>query len=66
MIIALLFLGVFSAATFGPIALIIAAIVKSFRNSAVTLSPGASGPGMSFTISSGARVIAVDPGSPFA
>jgi hypothetical protein len=66
MIIALLFLGVFSAATFGPIALIIAAIVKSFRNSGATLSPGASGPGMSFTMSSGTRVIAVDPGSPFA
>jgi hypothetical protein len=66
MIIVLLFLGVFSAATFGPIALIIAAIVKSFRNSGATISPGTNLPGMSVTMSSSTRVIAVDPGSPFA
>jgi hypothetical protein len=66
MIFALLMLGVIIAVTFGPIALVIAAIVKSFRNSATTLSPGTSGPGMSFTMSSSTRVIAVDPGSPFA
>ena len=65
-IISVLFLGVFIAATFGPIALVIAAIVKSFRNSAANTSPGVSAPAMTFTMSSGARVVALDPASPFA
>ena len=63
-IIVLMFLGVFSAATFGPIALVIAAIVKSIRNSTVT-NPNATGlPGID-VISPGTRVVAVDPGSSF-
>src|ERR1700704_3080287 len=65
-IISLLFLGVFIAATFGPIALVIAAIVKSFRNSAANTSPGVSASAMTFTMSSGTRVVALDPASPFA
>jgi hypothetical protein len=64
-IVLLVFFGVFIAATFGPIALVIAAIVKSFRNSAPTGSPGFKFPGTSFTTSSGERVIAVDPASTF-
>src|SRR5207244_9434765 len=51
---------------FGPIALVIAAIVKSFRNSAVTNSPRAGGPAMTVTLSSGTRVVALNPASPFA
>jgi hypothetical protein len=62
-IVLLLFFGVFIAITFGPIALLIAAIVKSFRSS--TSSPGINLPGTSFTMSSGRRVVAVDPGSAF-
>jgi hypothetical protein len=65
MIIALLFLGLFIAATFGPVALVIAAIVKSFRNSAPA-SAGVSNLGMSFTMSSETKVVALDPASPFA
>ena len=64
-IIALLFFGVAIAVTFGPIALVIAAIVKSFRNSAPSNSPRANGPGMSITMSSGTRVVALDPASSF-
>ena len=64
-IVLLMFFGVFIATTFGPIALVIAAIVKSFRNSAPTGSPGFKFPGTSFTTSSGERVIAVDPASTF-
>lgn len=54
-IIGLLFLGVFVAATFGPIALVIAAIVKSLRSST----------GVKITMSSGTRVVALDPGQSF-
>jgi len=64
-IIALLFFGVAIAVTLGPIALVIAAIVKSLRNSATTSSPGADAPGMSITMSSGTRVVALDPASTF-
>ncbi|HKV30136.1 MAG TPA: hypothetical protein VJT14_03870 [Candidatus Dormibacteraeota bacterium] len=64
-VVLLMFFGVFIAATFGPIALVIAAIVKSFRNSAPTGSPGFMFPGTSITTSSGERVIAVDPASTF-
>ena len=62
-IVLLMFFGVFIATTFGPIALVIAAIVKLFRNSAPTGSPGFKFPGTSFTTPSGERVIAVDPAS---
>jgi hypothetical protein len=67
-IVLLLFLAAFIASiasTLGPIALVIAAIVKSFRNSAPAGSPGFKFPGTSFTMSSGERVIAVDPASTF-
>lgn len=64
-VVILLFFGVAIATTLGPIALVIAAIVKSFRNSAPTGSPGFKFPGTSFTTSSGERVIAVDPASTF-
>jgi 3D (Asp-Asp-Asp) domain-containing protein len=67
-IVLLLFLAAFIASiasTLGPIALVIAAIVKSFRNSAPTGSPGLGSPGTTFTMSSGERVIAVDPSSTF-
>jgi hypothetical protein len=66
MVIALLLFGAFSAASFAPIALVIAAIVKSLRNSTASIAPGADVAGMSFTVSSNTRVIALDPGSPFA
>ena len=64
-IVALLFFGVAIAVTLGPIALVIAAIVKSLRNSAATNAPGAKAPGMSITMSSGTRVVALDPASSF-
>ncbi len=64
-IVLLLFFGVFIATTLGPIALVIAAIVKSFRNSAASGSPGFKLPGTSFTTSSGRRGMAVDPASTF-
>jgi hypothetical protein len=64
-IVALLFFGVAIAVTLGPIALVIAAIVKSLRNSAATNAPGANAPGMSITMSSGTRVVALDPASSF-
>ncbi|TMF30623.1 MAG: hypothetical protein E6I25_03160, partial [Chloroflexi bacterium] len=64
-IIALLFFGVAIAVTFGPIAIVIAAIVKSLRNSAATEAPGAKASGMSITMSSGTRVVALDPASSF-
>jgi len=67
-IVLLLFLAAFIASiasTLGPIALVIAAIVKSFRNSAPTASPGFRSLGTTFTMSSGERVIAVDPSSTF-
>jgi len=64
-IVILLFFGVAIATTLGPIALVIAAIVKSFRNSAPAGSPGFGSPGTSFTVSS-ERLIAVDPASPMA
>jgi hypothetical protein len=64
-IVLLLFFGVFIAITFGPIALVIAAIVKSFRNSTPTSSPGINSLGTSFTVSTGERVVALDPGSSF-
>ena len=64
-VVILVFFGVFIATTLGPIALVIAAIVKSFRNSAPTGSPGFGSPGTSFTVSS-ERLIAVDPASPLA
>src|SRR5439155_626853 len=56
-IIALLLFGVAIAVTLGPIALVIAAIVRSLRNSAATTAPGPSAPGMSFTMSSSTRVV---------
>jgi len=65
-IIALMVFGIAIAFTFGPIALVIAAIVKSFRNSAATNSPRAGGPAMTVTMSSGTRVVALNPASPFA
>jgi len=64
-IVALLFFGVAIAVTLGPIALVIAAIVKSLRNSAATNAPGAKAPGMSITMSSGTRVVALDPATSF-
>lgn len=64
-IIALMFFGVAIAVTLGPIALVIAAIVRSLRNSAATNSPGTNAPGMSITMSSGTRVVALDPASSF-
>jgi hypothetical protein len=66
MIVALLFLGLFGAATLGPIALVIAAIVRSFRNSTATDPSGTNPPPFGITMSSGTRVIALDPASPFA
>lgn len=65
LIVILLFFGVFIALSFGPIALVIAAIVKSFRSPAPTGSPGFGSPGTSFTLASGERVIGVDPASTF-
>jgi hypothetical protein len=62
-VVILLFFGVAIATTLGPIALVIAAIVKAFRNSAPTGSPGFGSPGTSFTVSS-ERLIAVSPASP--
>lgn len=59
-IIALLLFGVAIAVTLGPIALVIAAIVRSLRNSAATTAPG-----MSFTMSSSTRMVALDPASSF-
>ena len=64
-VVILLFFAVSIATTLGPIALVIAAIVKSFRNSAPTGSPGFGSPGTSFTVSS-ERLIAVNPASPMA
>ena len=64
-IIALLLFGVAIAVTLGPIALVIAAIVRSLRNSAATTAPGPSAPGMSFTMSSSTRMVALDPASSF-
>ena len=65
-IIGLLLIGVFLAATFGPIALVIAAIVRSLRSSTATTSPGTNPPAIDITMSAGTRVIALDPGSSFA
>src|SRR5207302_9610719 len=62
-IVALLFLGVFIAVTFGPIALVIAAVVRSLRNSAASNSPGPIPTGMSITMSAGMREVALDPAS---
>lgn len=64
-IIALMFFGVAIAVTLGPIALVIAAIVRSLRNSAATKSPGSNARGMSITMSSGTRVVALDAASSF-
>ena len=69
-IIALVVFGIAIAFTFGPIALVIAAIVRSLRNSAAanspgTNAPGTSAPGMSITMSAGTRVVALDPASSF-
>ncbi len=64
-VVILLFFAVSIATTLGPIALVIAAIVKSLRNSAPTGSPGFGSPGTSFTVSS-ERLIAVDPACPLA
>jgi hypothetical protein len=64
-VIVLLIIGASLASTFGPIALVIAGIVKAFRDSAVTNSPGTGSTGVSVTTSSGARVLALDPGSTF-
>jgi len=66
MIVLLMFFGVFIAITFGPIALIIAAIVKSFRNATVPGPTGTSSAAIDITMSTGTRVVALDPGSPFA
>ncbi|MDQ6712894.1 MAG: hypothetical protein M3Z28_06845 [Candidatus Dormibacteraeota bacterium] len=63
-IVLLAVFGVFIFLTLGPIALVIAAIVKSFQNSAAIGSPKFKSSGTSFTMSSGERVIAVDPASP--
>jgi hypothetical protein len=69
-IIALMFFGVAIAVTLGPIALVIAAIVRALRNSAATNSagthaPGTNAPGMSITMSAGTRVVALDQVSSF-
>jgi hypothetical protein len=62
--IILMVLGIFTAGSFAPLALLIAEIVKSIRNSTVT-PPGRTGlPGID-VISPGTRVVAVDPGSSF-
>lgn len=59
-IIALLFFGVFIAVTFGPIALVIAAIVRAFRNSAATTSTRISSDGVSVTTSSSSEVVVTE------
>jgi hypothetical protein len=64
-VVIVLVFAVSIATTLGPIALVIAAIVKSFRNSAPTGSPGVGSAGTSFTVSS-ERLIVVDPASPMA
>ena len=64
-VIVVIVLGVSSAATLGPLAPVIAAIVKSIRNSTATNPNGTGLPGID-VISPGTRVMAVDPGSSFA
>jgi hypothetical protein len=64
-IVIVLIIGASLANTFGPIALVIAGIVKAFRDSAVTDSPGTGSTGVSVRTSSGIRVVSLDPGSSF-
>jgi hypothetical protein len=64
-IVLLLFFGVFITFTFGPIALVIAAIVKSLRNSAAPNFPETISSGVNVTMPSATRVLALDPGSTF-
>jgi hypothetical protein len=64
-VVILLVFAISIASTLGPIALVIAAIVKSFRNLSPPNSPGFGLPGPSFTVSS-ERLIVVSPTSPMA
>jgi hypothetical protein len=66
MVIALLFFGVMIAVTFGPIALVIAGIVRSLRTATATGSATTPAPPFGITMLSGTRVIALDQASPFA